>query len=47
MMLVMNEMMAMTATVAVATNACFSIILIFLNAYELTELIELASALVG
>ncbi len=31
MMLVMNEMMAMTATVAVATNACFSIILIFLE----------------
>jgi len=29
MMLVMNETMAMMATVAVATNACFSIILLF------------------
>jgi hypothetical protein len=31
MMLVMNETMAMMATVAVATNACFSIILLFLK----------------
>lgn len=46
-MRVMSETMAMMATVAVAISACCSIILHFLifNVYELTEFIELASAL--
>lgn len=37
MMLVMKEMMAMATAVAVATNACGSIIVLFFKNYELHE----------